>query len=126
MAGVWFVRETGCGRDYYLCVDPSSHPPSRSLRRAPTTGDVVSRPPSRQVHDEPDLGPSPDDLRRFSGVTRTCSHCGQETFDDALQCHQCGHAFGDGTPPSQPVSKVIIVIALIIIFAGVGVIFRLF
>lgn len=87
---------------------------------------MVSRPLSREVHDEPDLGPTPDDIRRFSDVTRKCPNCGQETFDDALQCHQCGHAFGDGSPESQPVSKVVIVVALIIIFAGVGVVFRLF
>lgn len=42
---------------------------------------------------EADEDPSENDIEQFSGVTRVCSECKSEVYDDAEICHNCGHAF---------------------------------
>ncbi len=51
--------------------------------------------------DELDLGPSPEDLRRFGGETAYCPHCGGEVWDQAEVCPACG-AYLAGAPTSRP------------------------
>jgi hypothetical protein len=36
--------------------------------------------------------PSESDIEQFSGVTRVCSGCKAEVYDDAELCHNCGRA----------------------------------
>lgn len=47
--------------------------------------------------------PSPEDVERFSDVTRKCPECKGEVHDDAEICYHCGHVFGAssgaGVPP---------------------------
>ncbi len=70
------------------------------LRPAPLEGEVVGRVrPVRRAgggaggrHAEMDEGPTPRDVERFSGVTRTCPSCRKEVFDDADLCYHCGYA----------------------------------
>jgi predicted nucleic acid-binding Zn ribbon protein len=73
---------------------PGSGQPSpndRRLRLPGIRGEVVnrgSRPPPRRTHDD-DEGPIPQDLERFSGVTRHCPNCGGESYDDVTFCPHC-------------------------------------
>jgi len=63
-------------------------------RPAPVEGQVVDHrlalspdaPPLRDL-------PQPQDVARFSGVTRACPACGQELFDQARACWKCGQQF---------------------------------
>ena len=51
--------------------------------------------------DELDLGPGPEDLRRFGGETACCPECGREVWDQAEVCPACG-AYLAGATTSRP------------------------
>lgn len=64
----------------------------RGLRLRGVQGQVVSRGRGRGPGGEVggiDEGPLPGDIERFSGVTRTCTECGKEVFDDVTRCYHC-------------------------------------
>lgn len=46
--------------------------------------------------------PSPEDIERFSDVTRTCPECKGEVHDDAEICYHCGHVFGESSLSRVP------------------------
>jgi uncharacterized protein (DUF983 family) len=95
---------------------PDQQPPSRGLRKAPTSGEVVSsRPRARPEPEEVDEGPSEHDLERFAGVTRTCPNCKKEVFDDAELCYHCGEALDDGRNTSGPPRWVLITALLVVL-----------
>lgn len=109
--------------------DPAGRGDRRALRRAPVSGEVVGR---RSRHgpcdDDDDDGPSPEDLERFGGQTRTCPECRKEVFDDTAICYHCGHAFegtADGAP-GRPRPWIIVTVVLLVLafvfFAVSGVI----
>lgn len=82
------------------------------LRRAPLSGEVVSRPRTRPVR-EVDDDPSPDDVERFNNVTQTCPHCGKEVFDDVDVCYHCGLAIGSGVGRKAPLWILVVVVVLV-------------
>lgn len=55
----------------------------------------------RDRSDQLDEDPSPEDMERFGGATRTCPSCKAEVYDDAELCHECGHVFS-GEPQHSP------------------------
>ena len=70
----------------------------------------------------PDEGPDEADLERFGGVTQTCPECKAELYDDAEVCWKCGHAMQART--HTPPTWVMIVIAAVITFVVLGMVFR--
>ncbi len=52
-----------------------------------------------------DEGPSPDDVRRFSGTTAYCPDCGAEIWDQAEVCPSCGSLLGGETLSRPPVEE---------------------
>ncbi len=52
--------------------------------------------------DELDLGPGPEDLRRFGGHTAYCPECGWEVWDQAEVCPACGAYLAGTTTPRPP------------------------
>lgn len=63
-----------------------------------------------------DDGPSPDDLERFGGVTRTCPSCGKEVFDDATVCYHCGADMD--VPRHARLPKVWVVVTVLLCLAA--------
>lgn len=86
----------------------------KQIKPAPTTGPVVNRCGcSRDLGPmRCDEGPSEDDMERFSDVTRTCSECGAELYDQAQVCWQCGHALE--SPRQMPVWAVVAAVAALV------------
>jgi uncharacterized protein (DUF983 family) len=62
--------------------------------------------------------PSPEDLERFSGVTRACPACGEEVYDDAEVCYHCGEAMGSSSQRPLPTWAIIAAILAIVGFAA--------
>jgi uncharacterized protein (DUF983 family) len=60
------------------------------IKRRGIDGEIVNPRPLARRQNPRDEGPSPDDLERFGGVTRTCPSCGKEVYDDATTCYHCG------------------------------------
>lgn len=108
-----------------------------SIRRAPLAGDVVDAEgcgPGPEGYARikrggccgKDLGPmddledpSPEDIERFSDVTRKCPSCGKEVFDDAEVCYHCGEAMSQptkGLPVWAIVGAVLAILALVVFF----------
>ena len=50
-----------------------------------------------------DEGPSPEDLRRFSGETGYCPECGAEVWDGAGVCPSCGAVVAGDIASRHPV-----------------------
>jgi hypothetical protein len=74
----------------------------------------------RDPTDELDEDPSPEDMERFGGVTRTCPECKSEVYDDAEICHECGHAFS-GEAKNHPLMipvMIAIIVALLVGYAA--------
>lgn len=104
--------------------------PQNAVRKAPMTGDVVTRnhdrcPPAgaalsrnaRQLAPRPVMGcgcqldnkplsadeiPSEEDVHRFNSATTACPKCDTELRDDALACWSCGHNLREPKPSSIP------------------------
>jgi hypothetical protein len=100
--------------------DDIPHEPSYeqrlAVRRKPVSGDVVPVRPPRP--DDDDEGPTAEDIERFGSVTVTCKECGQDLFDDAAVCWNCGRAVlaGDrsgGLKPWVVLVAVLVVIGLL-------------
>lgn len=90
--------------------DSNTNP--KALRRPGLSGDVVEAPQrKRPVHDD---DPTQADIERFSNVTRTCSECNKEVFDDAEVCYHCGHAFTSADRASRPRWWIVVVVVLVI------------
>lgn len=68
---------------------------------------------ARREQMELDEGPTPEDIERFSDVTRTCPGCKKEVFDDAEVCYHCGHVFGRADAKGLPVWAVVTVCAVL-------------
>ncbi|HYE63696.1 MAG TPA: hypothetical protein VD997_17020 [Phycisphaerales bacterium] len=67
--------------------------------------------------DELDEDPSPEDLERFGGATRTCPECRTELYDDSEVCWKCGHHISNR--PKEPKTWVIIVaVGLVVLILG--------
>jgi predicted nucleic acid-binding Zn ribbon protein len=100
------------------------------LRHAPISGDVVGRIPAKPARendddawddDEDHEGPSRRDRQRFNDVTRSCPACGKQVFDDASVCYHCGELMdAPRGPKANPLWKVVIVIVLVLMFAGIA------
>lgn len=84
------------------------------LRRAPVSGEVDSRRRTAGDDDADDLGPSAEDLERFSGVTRRCASCGKEVFDDADECYHCGGPVAGGASRLPP-AWIVVIVALVLL-----------
>lgn len=101
---------------------------SCAIKAAPASGEVVNR----GCCGGRDLGPlqnreepHPDDIERFSGVTRTCTACRKEVYDDAEVCYHCGEALDASVDGTKPVPKWVVVTAIVAMTAlMVVVIFR--
>ncbi len=52
-----------------------------------------------------DEGPSPEDLRRFSGETGFCSECGAEVWDGAAVCPSCGAVTAGDIASRRPIER---------------------
>ncbi len=50
-------------------------------------------------------GPSPEDLRRFSGTTAYCPECGSTVWDQAEVCPSCGSYLGGDTSTQPPIAR---------------------
>ncbi len=50
-------------------------------------------------------GPSPEDLRRFSGTTAYCPECGSKVWDQAEVCPSCGTYLGGDTSTQPPIER---------------------
>lgn len=81
--------------------NPDKNERSLARRPKPLTGRVEDY--RRREEDEPDEGPSPEDLERFGDVTVKCRGCGTELYDDVAVCWNCGRAVmasdGEGGVP---------------------------
>lgn len=91
--------------------------PRLPIKRSVVNGEVVTRRGLARREPGGDEGPSPEDLERFGGVTRTCPACGKEVYDDASQCYHCGHAM-DGADRVE-VPKVWIVVTVLVVIAAI-------
>lgn len=74
-----------------------------------------------------DLGPSADDLRRFSAGEAFCPDCGAEIHDQAEVCPKCYAYLGGETSRYRPVERhlrgrsiAITVVVLILVLLGWG------
>lgn len=72
--------------------------------------------------DEFDEGPSEEDIRAFSGVTRDCPACKSQLYDDAEVCWKCGHALS-GAATGKPAW--IVILAVLVVATLLFVILRL-
>ncbi|HYD01239.1 MAG TPA: zinc-ribbon domain-containing protein [Phycisphaerales bacterium] len=88
------------------------------LKRRGVEGEVFNGRQLARRAPQRDDGPSPEDLERFGGVTRTCPACGKEVYDDASQCYHCGHAL-DGADRQQ-LPKVWVVVVVLILIASIA------
>ena len=72
-------------------------------------------------------GPGPEDLRRFSGETAHCPHCGAPVWDEAGICPDCGAILGGDTVSRPPLQRrlrrrwllVVVLVALAALLIGV-------
>lgn len=94
---------------------------SHAIRKAPTSGEVVDR-RSLARNDPHDEGPSPEDIERFSNVTRRCPACGKEVFDDAEICYHCGEAMNAREHDKHADWRAVVVIILVMVLL-MGVVF---
>jgi uncharacterized protein (DUF983 family) len=97
----------------------ADHDRRLARRQRPVSGPVEDY--QREVDDELDEGPSPDDIERFGDVTVTCPECGTAMFDDVAICWKCGHAVGvnarrEGGPPVWVVGAALLVILAFVMF----------
>ena len=107
--------------------DPRFLARAAGLRRTPSTGDVVEKHPDRPDAEEPDEGPLPQDLERFSGVTKRCPECRKDVFDDSAVCYHCGHAFertasGSGRTPLWIAATVVALFVAFFLAHAIGLI----
>ncbi|MGH7130703.1 MAG: hypothetical protein ACREJO_02010 [Phycisphaerales bacterium] len=87
---------------------------SHSIRKAPTSGEVIDR--RVLAHRDPnDEGPSPEDIERFSNVTRRCPACNKEVFDDAEICYHCGEAMNAREHDKRADWRAVVVIVLVVL-----------
>lgn len=94
---------------------------SHSIRKAPTSGEVVDR-NVLAPHDPHDEGPSAADIERFSNVTRRCPACNKEVFDDAEICYHCGEAMNARERDKHADWRAVVVIVLVMVLL-MGVVF---
>lgn len=81
-----------------------------------------------------DDGPSQEDLRRFGGEHAYCPDCGAQVWDQADVCPKCYAYLGGDTARRRSTSKrewrklvlVILLVALLISFAGASFYLRMF
>ncbi|MFI4898030.1 MAG: hypothetical protein ACIARR_09410 [Phycisphaerales bacterium JB059] len=67
-------------------------------------------------------GPSAEDLDRFGDETRTCPHCGSETWDQAQVCHVCGEELEapvKGQPPMPMWAWITLFVVLMVVLMWV-------
>ena len=57
-------------------------------------------------------GPSAEDLERFGDEMRRCPSCGEDVYDQAELCTNCGHAFEDD--PRGSAGKLWVIVAGVI------------
>ena len=77
-----------------------------------------------------DEGPSPEDLRRFSGETGFCTECGAEVWDGAEVCPSCGAPLAGDTSSRHPIEGLLgrrwlALVAVIVLLAFLMAILRL-
>jgi len=113
-------------------AQPSNPPLSPSVPRMPlriadrTPGAPKAEIIGRPRHREPDDGPTQSDIERFGGVTRPCSSCRRDVYDDATMCPHCGRMLDlPGDHPSKrsslPFVLMILAMAFIIFLMSGGI-----
>ncbi|MBX3355892.1 MAG: hypothetical protein KF724_09360 [Phycisphaeraceae bacterium] len=75
--------------------------------------------------DSVDLGPSDEDLERFSGDEAHCPFCGAEVYDDAVKCPECFEAIQGATSRVPPEAKgfrdrTMVLVAIVLVLAVLG------
>ncbi|MBX9738108.1 MAG: hypothetical protein K2X32_14395 [Phycisphaerales bacterium] len=98
---------------------PMKFPP----RKAPKTGEVVSAGLQRRGPDDDADMPNPADVQRLNdNVTKRCSSCKKEIYDDAEVCYHCGDAVVSGSArgPRPWVVVVIVVVIAAFLFSFIG------
>jgi predicted nucleic acid-binding Zn ribbon protein len=84
------------------------------IKRRGVDGEVVNVRPLVRRQDPRDEGPSADDLEKFGGVTRTCTSCGKEVYDDATTCYHCGANMEAPRHAQLPKVWVVVVVLLLV------------